>query len=84
MSNVAYTQIQYGAENGDVVVIEEGDEVKGLPAGVVKDLKELGVVGEPLKSQSEKDADIDELEAENEELQKQVEALQKQLAVFKK
>ena len=38
MAKVAYTKIEHGKDDGTLVVIEEGDEVKGLPAEVAKQL----------------------------------------------
>ncbi len=84
MANVAYTRIEHGTDDGDLVVVEEGDEVKDLPADVVKELKEQGLVGEPPKTKAERDEDLESLEAENDELQARVQELEAQLAAAKK
>jgi hypothetical protein len=77
MAAVAFTTIRHGKDDGEVVVVNEGEEVKGLPADVVKDLKEQGLVGEPPKTQEEKDED-------KEALQARVDELEAQLAEFEK
>ena len=80
MANVALTTIRHGKDDGSVVVVKEGDEVKGLPKDVVEDLKSQGLIGEPAVSTVEQDEQVEKLEAENEDLQKQVEELQAKLA----
>jgi len=83
MTKVAYTKIEHGKDDGTLVVIEEGDEVKGLPAEVTKQLAEQGLIGEPLTSGTEKDQTIDELEAENEDLKSQLEKVRAELVAAK-
>lgn len=84
MSDVALTEIRHGKEDGEVVVVKEGDEVKGLPKDVVENLKEQGLIGAPPVSTVEQNEKVEELEQENEDLQKQVEKLQAELAEAKK
>lgn len=79
MANVAYTRIEHGKDDGSVVVVEEGDEVKGLPSDVVKDLKEQGLVGAPLTSSAEASEEVEELEEQNAELQARVRELEQAL-----
>ena len=79
MATVAYTKISHGQKDGTVVTIDEGAEVKNLPTDVVKELKELGVVGPPLDAQAAAKVN-EELQTENDELRAQLEALQAQLA----
>jgi hypothetical protein len=51
MAEVALTNIEHGTEDGKVVRVAFGEPLKGLPADVVKELKDAGAVG------SEKDAE---------------------------
>lgn len=76
---IAYTTILHGMPNGDVVRVEEGEDVKALPKKVIDELTELGVIGPDL-SRTDPDEDI---VAENEELKAQIEALQKEVEAAK-
>jgi hypothetical protein len=71
---IAVTDIKYSdpnVENAEVVYIEAGEEVKGLPSNVMDDLRESGSIAD---SMTQDDAErLRELEAE-------VEALRSQLA----
>lgn len=72
---IAYTEIRHGKDDGSVVVIKEGDTVKGLPKDVVDQLADQGIIGdEPTREE------VVDLNEENADLRAQVEALQKQLA----
>lgn len=73
---IAFTKIRHGKPDGTVVVIEEGETVKGLPEDVVAQLKEQGIIGDKPEVQS---AENDELAKENADLRKQLEELQAQL-----
>lgn len=74
---IAFTEIRHGLKDGKVLVIKEGDEVKGLPADVVNQLKEQGIIGDAATTEVVVD---EELQKENEDLKAQVEALKKELA----
>lgn len=72
MADVALTTIQHGTDDGDVVVIREGDEVKGLPKEVVADLKEQGLIGEPAATPAQSDDEKKALKARIAELEGQL------------
>lgn len=72
---IAFTEIRHGKDDGSVVVINEGDEVKGLPKDVVEDLKAQGIIGEQTSA-----AEVEDLNEENEELRAEVAELKKKLA----
>ena len=74
---IAFTEIRHGLKDGKVLVIQEGSEVKGLPADVVDQLKEQGIIGDAATTEVVVD---EELQKENEDLKAQVEALKKELA----
>jgi protein-L-isoaspartate O-methyltransferase len=80
MAKVAFTRIEHGDKDGKLIVVEEGAEVKGLPKELVDQLAEQGIIGEPAKTESDRDEDIAELEDENDALKAQVAELKKQLA----
>lgn len=74
---VALTTIRHGDDKGNVTVINEGDEVKGLPSDVVKALKKQKLIGDAPQANSavvdERDAlqqRVAELEAALEEARK--------------
>lgn len=69
MADVAYTTIRHGKDDGTVVVVNEGDEVKGLPSEVVKDLKEQKLIGPKTVSSDEVDAEKAEMQAKIDELE---------------
>lgn len=72
---IAFTEIRHGKDDGSVVVINEGDEVKGLPKDVVEGLKAQGIIGEQTSA-----AEVEDLNEENEELRAEVAELKKKLA----
>lgn len=77
---IAFTEIRHGNDDGSIIVIKEGETVKGLPADVVKDLTEQGLIGNKAEVEIVQDPEVVK---ENEALKAQVEALQKELAAAK-
>ena len=82
---VAYTEIRHGNDDGTIVTINEGDEVKGLPKEVVEQLKEDGIVGDAPSQEKTDDLneEVEQLSEENDDLKAQVAELKKQLAAAK-
>lgn len=74
---VAFTTIRHGKDDGSVVEVKENDTVKGLPEDVVKSLKEQGLVGDPPKTQAEKDDDLAAAQAEIASLRAKLEEAEK-------
>ena len=77
---VAFTDIRHGQDDGNVVEIKAGDDVKGLPEDVVDQLKGQGLIGDPPRTRDEKDSANDALAEENERLEEQVAELKAKLA----
>jgi hypothetical protein len=80
MGLVAFSEIRHGKDDGDVVVIPEGEPVKGLPKEVVEELKAVGAVGEEPKASSETQEELAEVTSERDRLADEVEQLRQQLA----
>jgi hypothetical protein len=77
MALVALTNIKHGKDDGTLVEFAAGDEVKGLDKETLGNLKELGVVGEPTVTQSQKDEEKEALEARVAQLEAELEAERK-------
>lgn len=75
MADIATTTIQYGAPDGERIVIPEGEPVKGLPKDVVKELREQGHIGDSALTPEESD----QIVAEKEALQARVRELEQEL-----
>jgi hypothetical protein len=73
MAEVALTGLEYLDDEGQRVSVAEGEKVDKVPKDVLSDFRERGAIGEPLVTQSDKDA-------EREELLEQVAKLQQELA----
>jgi len=77
MATVALTRIVYGKDDGERVVIEEGETVKGLPKETLDELREAGAIGSPPEAASGLVDERDALQARVEELEAQLEAAKK-------
>ena len=69
MSDIALTTIIHGNDDGSVTRIEYGEPVSGLPAVVIKQLKDDGVIGDEPMANSEAMAQIEALKSQLAEAQ---------------
>jgi BMFP domain-containing protein YqiC len=76
-AQVALTGLEYIDEDGTRVSVAQNEEIKGMPADVLKDFKAKGAIGEPVITQAKADE-------EKEELLNKIDELQRQLAETKK
>lgn len=83
MSKVAFSEIRHGKDDGEVLVIKEGEPVKGLSKEVMLELEAAGAIGEEPMASSEVQADLAAVESERDDLQDQVQKLQQELAQAK-
>ena len=85
MTQVALTRIRYGADDGTVIDVLEGDPIpKDIPKDIVEELKASEAIGEPPVTAAQADDEKATLAAENDALMSQVAELQKQLTEAKK